>query len=167
MGLSVVTSSIISEASARRGLEAVSILLYEEGIHDVYTEWHRGVTNIGRTAYNRVGKATVISLSKALWPHLSYEQRLDVIAHEVAHASLPYGHKHDSVWRRKCLELGGNGNEKDAVPDPHRWAKYSGVCPKGHTTWVQRAIKHMNERSCSHCSSRWDPANLIVWTKNY
>ena len=31
------------------------------------------------------------------------------ILHEIAHA-LTYGHHHDHVWKRKCIEIGGNGN---------------------------------------------------------
>ena len=35
------------------------------------------------------------------------EIRLTIL-HEIAHALTP-GHGHDSVWRRKCIALGGNG----------------------------------------------------------
>lgn len=32
-----------------------------------------------------------------------------VLLHEVAHALLPFEHGHDAVWKKKCIEIGGDG----------------------------------------------------------
>ena len=49
-----------------------------------------------------------IELSEYLVPYMTDKAVRDVIIHEIAHA-LTSGYKHDEVWRRKCIALGGSG----------------------------------------------------------
>lgn len=50
-----------------------------------------------------------ISISRPL-SNLNDEKKvMDIILHEIAHALVGYGHGHDKVWRRKCIEIGGDG----------------------------------------------------------
>lgn len=39
----------------------------------------------------------------------THEEVVDIIKHEIAHALVGQGHHHDKVWKRKCIEIGGNG----------------------------------------------------------
>lgn len=44
-------------------------------------------------------------------PNISKQDIHNTILHEIAHI-LTKGHGHDSVWRKKFIELGGNGKIK-------------------------------------------------------
>ena len=48
----------------------------------------------------------VISLSTRLTAVNTCKRVLETILHELAHALVGWGHKHDYVWRAKCRELG-------------------------------------------------------------
>lgn len=50
-----------------------------------------------------------IQLSKYWMLSISYNDAVQTILHEIAHALTP-GHNHDSVWVAKCIEIGGDGN---------------------------------------------------------
>jgi hypothetical protein len=41
--------------------------------------------------------------------HMGLKRVLQVVAHELAHAIVGYGHGHDAVWRAKAIELGDTG----------------------------------------------------------
>ena len=60
----------------------------------------------------------VIELSGKLIDMNDEARVLKTIRHEVAHA-LTEGHKHDSVWRDKCIELGGDGVPRYSEVDTH------------------------------------------------
>lgn len=49
-----------------------------------------------------------IQLSKYWMLSIKYQDAVQVILHEIAHA-LTEGHNHDSVWSAKCIEIGGDG----------------------------------------------------------
>ena len=50
-----------------------------------------------------------IQLSSVLVPSMTDKAIFETIVHEIAHALTPR-HGHDYFWKRKCVELGGNGN---------------------------------------------------------
>lgn len=64
-------------------------------------------------ATNRVGQyhsgKHQISYSAVLMPHLSREDILDTITHEVAHAIVGVKEHHSPKWREMHRRLGGNG----------------------------------------------------------
>lgn len=61
------------------------------------------------------------------------------LAHEVAHAVVGPGHHHNSVWRRKCIELGGNGSRTGNMV-VNDWL-YMGNCKCGHQFKAHRLGK--------------------------
>ena len=84
------------------------------------------------------------------------------IIHEIAHA-LTLGHGHDKVWKRKCIELGGDGRRvnTEAVPVPE---KYIAFCPNGHEQYVSKIYKDI--RSCGKCSNRFDERFIVRYKIN-
>lgn len=104
-----------------------------------------------------------IELSAHLIPVMTENAIKDTIIHEIAHA-LTRGHKHDNVWRSKCIELGGNGERvggsdkyeggktgQDVIQQ--KLAKYTMVCPCcGKKVYKNR--KPANKISCGICFPR-------------
>jgi hypothetical protein len=97
----------------------------------------------------------------------------DTIIHEIAHA-LTKGHNHNNVWKRKCIELGGDGQRcggvekyKDANVIAERLEKYTLTCPIcNHKTQLSRLPKR--DRSCGeHNHRRYNPEYKLIVTRNY
>lgn len=65
---------------------------------------YRAKGRLGQCNYQR--KALIFS--GIFVPHMTEDQFQNTVLHEIAHALTP-GHKHDAVWRRKFISLGGNG----------------------------------------------------------
>lgn len=71
----------------------------------------------GRYRYSRLTASDKrIELSKKLVELNDVERVTRTILHEVAHA-LTEGHGHDSVWKAKCREIGGDGIARYSVID--------------------------------------------------
>jgi len=88
------------------------------------------------------------------------------ILHEIAHALVGVHHGHDIVWRRKCIEIGGDGKrlaDKSEVDFSNIKFAYKGICPNGHTFYRSRMPK--KEQSCGTCFSGFNKDFLIVWKK--
>lgn len=49
-----------------------------------------------------------IVISSLYFPRCTDRGALNVIIHEIAHALCPF-QGHNEVWKKKCIELGGNG----------------------------------------------------------
>ena len=86
--------------------------------------WDRAKTRFGQCNHNH----KTISLSIPLTRGNSYDEILDTILHEIAHALTPR-HGHDSVWSRKALELGSNGRRCSKQPKGIQHT-YAGWCKK-------------------------------------
>jgi len=65
-------------------------------------DWSYAKTQLGHCDYND----KVIRLSKWWMMSVSWEQCLDTILHEIAHALIDRKHGHDKVWKQKCREIG-------------------------------------------------------------
>lgn len=118
-----------------------------------------------------------ISLSKLFIPFMTDEAVKDTIVHEIAHA-LTMGHDHDNVWKRKCIELGGNGyrisgveNFKNGIDGILEFGakncKYTLTCPTcGCKVHLNRKPKLT--RSCGeHGDTRYNPLHKMILTQNY
>ena len=106
-----------------------------------------------------------ISLSKYLI-ELNDEARVkNTILHEIAHALVGHGHGHDSIWKRKALSIGCDGNrcytEKNTVIVK---GTLEAVCPK--CSHVHRKFKKpKHQSSCGKCSNTFDKERLLIFVK--
>uniref|UniRef100_A0AAU8GPH3 SprT-like protease n=1 Tax=Mycobacterium phage Stink TaxID=3136630 RepID=A0AAU8GPH3_9VIRU len=76
-------------------------------------------------------RTRTISLSRHLLALRSYEDTMQTITHEIAHAIVGPGHGHDHVWARKHRELGGNGQRCFEMEGIDPTAPWIGTCAHG------------------------------------
>ncbi len=95
----------------------------------------------------------VISLSQPLMSIYNEKQVRDVILHEIAHARVGSGHRHDEVWKKEARRLGATPRAS-IKEGPSAPAPYVGRCPNGHE--VQRYRLPRGARSCATCSRAFD-----------
>lgn len=102
-----------------------------------------------------------ITLSKELVSLNDTARVTNTILHEIAHALVGHGHGHDSVWKRKALEIGCDGNRCFSSKNTTLVeANYQAVCKKcGHTHNRHRLPKR--QTSCGACSRVFDRNNLL------
>lgn len=110
-------------------------------------------------------RSRTISLSKYLVDLNSETRVQNTILHEIAHALVGVEHGHDSVWKRKALEIGCDGNrcytEKNTVVVK---GTLEAVCPK--CEHVYRKFKQpKRQSSCGKCSNTFDRERLLVFKK--
>lgn len=88
------------------------------------------------------------------------------ILHEIAHALVGGGHGHDAVWRRKCLEIGGDGKRcaDESVEMPE--GGWQPVCDKGHDSRTRFHRAPLRVRSCSQCHPSFKPEHVMKWQKD-
>lgn len=89
-----------------------------------------------------------------------------VILHEIAHALVGKGHGHDAVWRRKCIEIGGDGKrlaDSNEIDKSNMNYTYKGTCPNGHEHFKSRLPR--KEQSCGKCFPGFNKDFLIVWER--
>lgn len=133
-------------------------------------DWDGASRRFGRCSYskNRItGKYHdfKITISYELARRNSWEVIKGVVLHEIAHANTP-GHGHDSIWRRECIRLGGDGercylNEKMGGPVKMVPPKFIGTCP---VCGLQFG-RNRRSQGAYHtgCGNRFNP---IIWTEN-
>ena len=80
-------------------------LMAEHGLNHWCFAWSRAKKQLGLCDFIK----ETIYLSKILTPHREEKNVRNTILHEIAHALVGYGHGHNRVWRRKCIEIGGDG----------------------------------------------------------
>ncbi|WRQ08712.1 SprT-like domain-containing protein [Mycobacterium phage miche] len=100
----------------------------------------------------------VISLSKYLMAQRSYEDTHNTITHEIAHALVGPGHRHDAVWSRKHRELGGDG--KRCFEHTDEKTPWVGRCPHGKEFGRYRAPKRLEGWRCKCPGS-----GAVVWSR--
>ena len=106
-------------------------------------------------------RAKVITLSKYL-THLNDEKEVrNTILHEIAHALVGVGHGHDSVWKRKALEIGCDGKRCYTTENTNIVkGKWQATCPKcGYVHNKHRKPKR--QKSCGNCSNVFDKERLL------
>ncbi len=99
-----------------------------------------------------------ICLSRSATQVNDIAQVRNTIIHEIAHALTPR-HGHDAVWRRKCLDLGGDGkrcvdtNRDTVVVPPMKWI---GRCPQcGWSAGRDRLTAKTRQHTiCTPCADK-------------
>ena len=109
--------------------------------------------------------AKKISLSRVLCEMNDWETIRLVVLHEIAHALVGSKHGHDATWKRKCLQLGGDGKRlytTEAVNTPE--FKYKATCPVcGKEYYRLRAPR--KKCSCSECCKTFSRDRVLVFEK--
>jgi predicted SprT family Zn-dependent metalloprotease len=134
----------------------------------------RVTTNKRKTAFGVCSYTKrEIQLSAYLIPECTEEGITDTILHEIAHALTP-GHHHDNVWKRKCIELGGNGErvgsdlkyKKDSADVYEKLAKYTLTCPVcGEKIYMNR--RPTRSSSCGKHGKGYNSMYKLTITQNY
>lgn len=128
--------------------------------------WAFGFNNAKRTFGICNFTRKRIELSKPLTELNDVEKVKDTILHEIAHALTP-GHGHDSVWKRKALEIGSNGDRcfsSKVVKTPE--SKYIADCVGCNRTFKKHRTPKKSQ-SCGICSGgSYDPRYKLNWILN-
>src|SRR5690242_6700171 len=112
-----------------------------------------------------------IGVSAHLFAIWTYEQCIQILLHEIAHALCP-GHKHDKVWKAKAKEIGYTGSRcwdskaQASYPRKKRARNWIGTCPNGHIKTRARAPLAGRRYSCGSCSPGvFDYRAELTWRK--
>ncbi len=108
-------------------------------------------------------RSKIISVSKHLVGLNDQERVQNTLLHEIAHALVGRGHRHDTTWKRMAKKIG-------AEPVAHypSWVKqpapkYIGKCPTCLMTH-KRFKKPREGVACADCcGGRYDPKHKIIW----
>lgn len=139
--------------------EAHKMLREELDKHELYnvtTKMNGRLTSVfGRYRYNRLGHKS-IELSTQLVAINDVERVRLTILHEVAHA-LTEGHGHDTVWKAKLLEIGGDGkicySREDTNTIERKRTIYQAFCQEHGDRG--RFYRRVN-RACGSCCNKYN-----------
>lgn len=120
--------------------EKIARELMAKHLDDSWTlAFNSKLTALGQCNYTQ----KKILLSKPL-TEVNNEQILrEVVLHEIAHALTPSWAGHNSVWKEKCIEIGGTG-KKYGNREAYIIFTYVGTCPNGHK--IYRKDHFLKER---------------------
>lgn len=128
-------------------------LMDANGLQDWRVELDNGTSRAGVCRYGTKN----IGLSKEISRINHHDAVKATILHEIAHALTP-GHGHNTVWRVKCLELGGDGKARYTAEDKTILQKFKATCDcDGKVFHSNRRLQH---RACPTCKKS------IVWKRN-
>ena len=168
----------IQVATTRQEKEVLTFAYDTLKEHDLfYAGWRFEFDN----AKSRVGvckhSRKVIGISKVFLPFLTEEGVQDTILHEIAHALVGFEHGHDSVWKRKAIELGALPNT--CIVKSH-YADYEGfrkamVSSSKYTVRCNHCGREkpmhrrpQRSRSCGKCMPNvYDPKYKMDIIQNY
>lgn len=73
----------------------------------------------------------------------------ETILHEIAHALVGPGHKHDNVWKNMAIKVGARPEAcTSEIPDRGDGAKYIAHCSCGEPHYLYRRGKRMTQLRC-------------------
>ena len=112
-------------------------------------------------------RSKTIGLSRAYLPITIKKEIKDVLLHEIVHALVGKNNSHNEVWRRKFIDIGGDGErlyKGKARVEP----KFAGTCPNcGRVVKKHRRTKI----ACGKCCTKYNHGifsseYLFVWGIN-
>lgn len=110
-------------------------------------QWNNSRSAAGRTKY----ASKVLEFSSLITRHVSNEEFIDTVLHEIAHALMP-GAKHGPAWAAKYREIGGTGgrtwSDKAVEAAVSKWRLTCQNC--GHITYRNRLTRNYHEKGCWH-----------------
>lgn len=105
--------------------------------------------------------AHTLSISRHITALHSEEQVRDTLLHEIAHALVGPRAGHNATWRRKAVEIGGNGDRCLSAGTPAVAAPWVGTCPAGHEH--DRFRRPSRPISCTRCEPSFSVGHLFEW----
>ena len=133
--------------------------------------WHWN-TNKTRAGVCKYGPKR-LELSSVVAGILTPADTWNTVLHEIAHALTPHDNGHGYAWRKKHLELGGNGQTTTALTEEaaerlERTAKWIGTCPANpkHTVTRHRMTQRARQASCGECATYWSADLVYEWREN-
>jgi predicted SprT family Zn-dependent metalloprotease len=133
-------------------------LLDEHGLQDWTLHFDRAKTRAGVCR----GARREIGLSGPLTRLHPEEEVRETLLHEIAHALVGVAHRHDEVWRRKVVQIGGSPRRCVEAEVPRPAGAWLGVCGAGHE--VERHRRPERPVSCPRCSPTFSLEHLVEWT---
>ncbi|AGK87556.1 SprT-like protein [Mycobacterium phage HINdeR] len=137
--------------------EITERLMQEHGLKG----WTFKFTNAKRTAGICIYRDKTIGLSRYLLAQRPYEESLNTITHEIAHALVGGMHGHDAAWQRKHRELGGDG--KRCFEHTDLDAPWIGTCGHGKQFARYRRPKTLVGW---RCNCRGKVRTAVEWVHN-
>ena len=121
----------------------------------------RAKARFGQTHFGR----KTITLSRPFLSHVTEEQLIDTILHEIAHALAGPGVGHGPAWRNIARAIGANPTATKDHDGTVPRAAWKGVCPCGHETTMHRAPGRV--KACAICGAgKWYFDNIYTWYKH-
>lgn len=146
----------------QRIFDTTTELLEEHGLYG----WSVKLTQ----AYREIGKCNythkVINISLKIARVSPWEDVLDTILHEVAHAIAGPGKGHGAEWRHIARNLGIMNPSPYGQFDETKIDPWVGTCSQGHTITMARAPQRV--RYCALCmkGKDFDSQHIFQWNKN-
>lgn len=150
--------------------EAQRLLREQLDKHELYhveVKMNNRLTSaFGRYRYHRLSNYKVVELSTKLVEINEEESVRLTILHEVAHA-LTEGHGHDSVWKNKLLEIGGDGkrcyssSNTNTIERTRSSKLYKLVCQECGSDNFGRYRRKMNRYVHPNCGGKLESVELM------
>jgi predicted SprT family Zn-dependent metalloprotease len=110
-----------------------------------------------------------ISLSLDLLKRRQYEDSLDTITHEIAHAIAGHAAGHGWEWQRVHKSLGGNGHRVFHVDQHDPKALYHATCPHGKAwnRYREFTARSPKKQACNCEGVGFRERNVLTWERNH
>lgn len=98
-----------------------------------------------------------IELSINFMEVFPYEEVLDTILHEIAHALVPNNVKsHGPEWKHMATKIGAKPQRTVSADAPRPKTRYKGTCPNGHEYGRSRVTDNLYARNfyCTPCAKK-------------
>ena len=116
----------------RQAKQLATRLMVEHGVAPSLFKFTNGKCQLGSCKWRRIfcGEPTLqsIGLSRFLVVLNDEEEIRLTMLHEIAHALVGCDHGHDSTWKLKVMEIGGDPSRLNSTANIPK-GRYLGVCP--------------------------------------